>query len=363
MGAESGDGTRDHYNPVMLLAGDLGGTKTLLGLFERGEPRPRHITSRAYPTQEFDSFTAILDAFAQDVGRLPRAQSTGATTVDAAAVGVAGPIVNRSAKLTNIAWDVSAAEITRRLNTPHVALLNDLEAMAYSVGVLDDAEVVVLQRGERNRNGNAAVIAAGTGLGQAYLHFIDGHLLPVASEGGHADFAARTDREYELVRMLRTLYGRAEVEQVLSGPGLVNLHRFTHDGTACEAVEGLAPLEQPPAISEAGLTQRCAHCVEALEMFVEAYGAEAGNLGLRGVATAGVFVGGGIAPKILPALQDGRFMQAFRAKTPLADLVSAMPVNVIVNPDAGLLGAAVAAQAVTGSNKARSAASTVQPRR
>ena len=322
----------------MLLAGDLGGTKTLLGLFERGEPRPRHVISRAYPTQEFDSFTAILDAFAADVGR--------ATAIDAVAVGVAGPIVDRQARLTNIAWDVSAAEMTRRLNTPRVALLNDLEAMAYSVSILDGPELVVLQRGERNRNGNAAVIAAGTGLGQAYLHFIGGRLLPVASEGGHADFAARTDREFELVRMLRELYGRAEVEQVLSGPGLVNLHQFTHQGAACEAVEGLDAAERPPAISDAALSRRCAKCVEALEMFVEAYGAEAGNLGLRGVATAGVFIGGGIAPKILPALQDGRFINAFRAKKPLADLVSAMPVHVIVNPDAGLLGAAVAAQAL-----------------
>jgi glucokinase len=322
----------------MILAGDLGGTKTLLGLFERGEPRPRHLISHAYPTQEFDSFTAILDAFAADVGR--------ATAIDAVAVGVAGPIVDRQARLTNIAWDVSAAEVTRRLHTPRVALLNDLEAMAYSVSILDGPELVVLQRGERNRNGNAAVIAAGTGLGQAYLHFIGGRLLPVASEGGHADFAARTDREFELVRMLRELYGRAEVEQVLSGPGLVNLHRFTHEGAACEAVKGLDATEQPAAISDAALSRRCAKCVESLEMFVDAYGAEAGNLGLRGVATAGVFIGGGIAPKILPALQDGRFIEAFRAKEPLADLVSAMPVHVIVNPDAGLLGAAVAAQSL-----------------
>lgn len=214
----------------MILAGDLGGTKTLLGLFERGEPRPRHITSHAYPTQEFDSFTAILDAFTRDVGRLPRAQSRGAATVDAVAVGVAGPIVDRRAKLTNISWNVSADEIAQRLATPHVALLNDLEAMAYSVAVLEGQERVTLQEGRRNPNGNAAVIAAGTGLGQAYLHFIEGRLLPVASEAGHADFAARTDREFELVRMLRKSYGRAEVEQVLSGPGLVNLHRFTHDG-------------------------------------------------------------------------------------------------------------------------------------
>ena len=320
----------------MLLAGDVGGTKTLLGLFERGEPRPRHVASRVYPTQEFDSFTAILDAFAHDVGA--------GIAIDAAAAGVAGPIVDRRARLTNIAWDVSAAEIARRLDTPRIALLNDLEAMAYSVGVLDGGELVALHRGERNPNGNAAVIAAGTGLGQAYLHFINGRLLPVASEGGHADFAARTDREFELARMLRELYGRAEVEQVLSGPGLVNLHRFTHSARVCEAVSGLAPADQPPAIAEAALSRSCANCAEALEMFVEAYGAEAGNLGLRGVATAGVFIGGGIAPKILPALQDGRFMAAFLAKAPMMDLVAAMPVHVIVNPSAGLLGAAVAAQ-------------------
>src|SRR6266850_4424092 len=204
--AESGDGTRVQYNPVMLLAGDLGGTKTLLGLFERGARRPRQVISRAYPTQDFDSFTAILDAFGRDAGRAP--------AVDAVAIGVAGPIVDRRARLTNIAWDISALEIGRQLATGRVALLNDLEAMAYSVGLLDGEELVTLQRGRPNSDGNAAVIAAGTGMGQAYLHRIDGRLLPVASEGGHADFAARTDRDFEFTRMLRDRYGRAEIEQV-----------------------------------------------------------------------------------------------------------------------------------------------------
>ena len=324
----------------MILAGDLGGTKTLLGLFERGERRPRHVTSRAFPTPEFSSFTAILDAFARDVGR--------GFAVDAFAVGVAGPIVDHRARITNIGWSVSVAELAGRLETPRIALLNDLEAMAYGVDVLEGDELVALQRGERKARGSAAVIAAGTGLGQAYLHFIHGRMIPVASEAGHADFAARTDREFGLVRMLRARYGRAEVEQVLSGPGIVNLHRFTHADADCVATRGLAPAEQPAAISDAGLTGRCRKCAEALEMFVEAYGAEAGNLGLRGVATAGVFIGGGIAPKILPALQDGRFMDAFRAKAPMDALVASMPVQVIVNPDAGLLGAAVAAQALAG---------------
>jgi glucokinase len=320
----------------MILASDLGGTKTLLGVFEPGNGRPRQVVSRAYPTQEFNSFTALLDAFAADTGS--------AIPVDTVAVGVAGPIVDQQAKLTNIDWNVSVAEIASRVGTRRVALLNDLEAMAYSVTVLEGDELVTLQRGTPRADGNAAVIAAGTGLGQAYLHYINGRLLPVASEGGHADFAARTDREFGLARLLRESYGRAEIEQVLSGPGLLNIHRYTHGGEACVAVSGVAPAEQPAAISEAALSGRCHRCMEALDIFVEAYGAEAGNLGLRGVATAGVFVGGGIAPKILSRLTDGRFMSAFRAKAPMTDLVAIMPVHVIVNPDAGLLGAAVAAQ-------------------
>lgn len=334
--ADAGTVTCVHYNPVMLFAGDLGGTKTLLGLFERGNRRPRPVVSHAYPTQEFVSVTAILDAFARDVGAM--------LEIEAAAVGVAGPVVGQTARLTNIDWDVTAEEIGLRLDTRRVALMNDLEAMAHGVPVLRDDELVVLQRGAPALDGNAVVIAAGTGLGEAYLHRIAGRFVPVPSEGGHADFAARTDREIDFVRMLRERDGRAEVEQVLSGPGLVNLHRFTHDGRECDAVRQLDTHQWPAAISEAALEGRCPACEEALWMFVGAYGAETGNLALRGVATGGVFVGGGIAPKILPALQSGRFMAAFRAKPPMTDLLSAMPVQVIMNPDTGLLGAAVAAE-------------------
>jgi glucokinase len=144
--------------------------------------------------------------------------------------------------------------------------------------------------------------------------------------------------------MLRGLYGRAEVEDVLSGPGLLKIHRFTHNGQDCEAVRGLDASMAPAAVSQAAMGRTCASCVEALSMFVEAYGAEAGNLAVRGVATSGLFVGGGIAPKILPALQDGRFIEAFRAKGLMTELASRMPVHVIMAPEAGLIGAAVAAQ-------------------
>jgi glucokinase len=192
------------------------------------------------------------------------------------------------------------------------------------------------------------VIAAGTGLGQAYLHRVNGRLRPVPSEGGHADFAARTDRELELVRMLRDRYGRAEVEQVLSGPGMVNLWRFTHRGGECAAGVDPDAADAPARFSKGALAGRCQFCVEALRMFVAAYGAEAGNLALRGVASAGLFIGGGIAPKILPAITNGVFIEAFRAKPPMTELLARIPVKIILNPDAGLLGAAVHAQQLVG---------------
>jgi glucokinase len=190
-----------------------------------------------------------------------------------------------------------------------------------------------------------ALIAAGTGLGQALLHFVDGRFVPSPSEAGHADWAARTERDLALLRDLIDRYGRAEVEHVVSGRGLLNIHRVAHRTTPCLAVDGRDAAETPAAITKAALERRCAGCVETLEIFVEAYGAEAGNAALRSVSTGGLFVGGGIAPKVLPALTDGRFMDAFRAKGSLSALLANMPVQVILNPRAGLLGAAVFASA------------------
>lgn len=334
---------RVQYNPGVatsgtVLAGDVGGTKTLLGLFECGEGRPRPLIVRSYPTAAFGSFIDILDAFAQDVG--------GRLRVDAAAVGAAGPVVDRCARLTNVVWDVGAQEIAARLGLSRAGLLNDLMAMATSAEVLTPGELVTLQAGTRYADGNAVVIAAGTGLGQAFLHRVDGRLCPMASEGGHADFAPRTDREIELLQMLRAEYGRAEVEHVLSGPGLLNVYRFTHSRGTCPVVDYVAQEGWTAAISQAAMTGQCGACVEALSIFVGVYGAEAGNLAVRGVATAGVYVGGGIAPKILPLLKSATFLDAFLAKGVMSDLVGNVPVNVIVNAEAGLLGAAVYAQSL-----------------
>jgi glucokinase len=322
----------------MLLAGDVGGTKILLGLFERGRPRPTPVAVRGYETAAFGGFGDVLDTFAHDVRQPVR--------IEAAAVGVAGPVVGQEATLTNVGWKVTADEIATRLGIRRAHVLNDLEAMAASIGLLGSDEMSVLQTGVPRADGNAAVIAAGTGLGESVLVRVGERWHAAASEAGHADFAARTDREMELVRMLRDQHGRVEVERIVSGPGLVTLHRFTHQGGRCEIVAGVEGPDAPARVSRAGLGGRCQGCAEALRMFVSALGAEAGNLALRAMATAGVYVGGGIAPKILPALTSGVFMDAFLAKEPMATLLADIPVKVILNPEAGLIGAAIRAEAM-----------------
>lgn len=323
----------------MLLAADVGGTKSLVGLFRHGTDRPEQKVIREYTTLDFDSLDEILTTFLDE---------TGTARVDAVCVGIAGPVSGLMARLTNVPWLADASPMTERFPGRPVLLLNDLEAMAYSVAVLEPEELCVLQEGVPVPSGNAALIAAGTGLGEALLHNVGGRFVPSASEGGHADFSARTPRELALVHDLTRTHGRVDVERVVSGPGLVNLFRFTHASssleTACRVIgDDFDVAELPAIITRTALARRCEQCVEALEMFVEAYGAEAGNLALRSVATAGVYVGGGIAPKILPALESGLFMDAFRDKDPMTDLLRTLPVTVILNPAAGLIGAAVRA--------------------
>jgi glucokinase len=318
----------------MLLAGDVGGTKALLGLFLDSPGRPKLVDARAFATRDYAGLEEAVDAFLA-------VQPRPVTPLTAASFGVAGPIVNQVARLTNVPWVVDASAVASRFNVPNVTLLNDLQAMAYSVDVLEPGELAIVQPGRAEPTGNAALIAAGTGLGEALLHYVGGRFIPSPTEGGHADFAPRTADEVALLRHLTGRFGRADYEHVISGPGLVNVHRFTHpDGCAACGVEA-GQDAAPSRISAAALGRHCPDCVRALEVFVSVYGAEAGNLALRSVATAGVFVGGGIAPKILPALQDGRFIDAFRAKAPMEDFLARVPVSVILNDRAGLLGAAV----------------------
>jgi glucokinase len=334
----------------VLLAADVGGTKTLLGLFAEAADRPTMIEVGEFVTLDYDGIVPMIREFLKAEGVEPRA-------IRAATFGVAGAVTDNVARLTNVPWLVDGEAIGQGASLPRVHILNDLQAMAYSVSVLEPGELDYLQQGVAHSGGNAAVIAAGTGLGEAILLNVDGRFIPGATEGGHADWGARTAREIDLLVAITRVYGRCSVEHVVCGPGLVNIYQFTHDAwgsrtylspaafvpaRTCQGVGAVGdPADLPGAIAHSGLEGRCAKCREALGMFIEAYGAEAGNLALRTTAMAGVYVGGGIAPKLLASIKQGRFMDAFRAKAPMADLVATIPVAVILNPEAGLLGAAV----------------------
>lgn len=337
----------------MLLAGDVGGTKTLLGVFALAPERPKAVEVGEFVTLDYDGLEPMVREFL-------KAQNLDPARIEAACFGVAGAVTEQVARLTNVPWVVDGGVVREMMGFRRVRVINDLVALAYGVPVLEGDELATLQHGIRLPDGNAAVIAAGTGLGEALLHNVDGRFVPAASEGGHADFAARTPREMEMVVELTRVFGRVGVEHVISGPGLVNIYQFTHasfgagpaitpnsiaPARLCDGVgHDMLSNDLPARISRAAQEQRCRRCVEAMDIFLAAYGAEAGNVGLRCVATAGVYVGGGIAPKILTALQSGLFLDAFRAKEPMADLVATMPIAVILNPEAGLLGAAVHAQ-------------------
>ncbi len=315
-----------------VLAGDIGGTTTRLGVFELGESRPRLVVTKSYGTADFSGIAEMVGAFLLDAG-------IDAHAIGAACFGAAGPVLNGVAELTNSPVRVDAAAIGRALGLARVSLLNDLEALAHAVPVLAADEVHVLQEGRANPEGAIAIIAAGTGLGEAVIYQIDGRAVVQPSEGGRADFAARTDREIIVLQHVTRAHGRAAVEHVVAGIGLVNIHNAIHPG-GCSAGIDLSHADAPAHISVAAFEQRCPSCVDALAMFVSAYGAEAGNLALRTVSTGGVYIGGGIAPKILPALTTGDFLPAFRAKAPFTPMLTAMPVKVILNAEAGLLGAA-----------------------
>ena len=244
--------------PDHILAGDVGATKTLVGIFAAGRGRPMPVTIATFATRDFTDLTGLLAAFFRDVSlsggptrrsdRVDDAREVGA--VRAACFGIAGPVVGDVATLTNVAWRADAVAAAHAFTIPRIALVNDLHAMALAVPVLEPHELHTLQTGEPSPHGNMALIAAGTGLGEALLHRVDGGLVPAASEGGHADFAARTEREIEVLRALTARFGRVEVERVLSGPGLANLHRATHR-VECHVVEDTDDPSAPGRISQA----------------------------------------------------------------------------------------------------------------
>jgi glucokinase len=321
----------------VILAGDIGGTKTVLALFEEKGDGIHRLRDATYGSKDYPSFDDVLSRFLK--------KQTG-QSLGAACFGVAGPVIEGKCQTTNLPWVLEENALGRIIGAPQVKLLNDLEAAAYGMLYLQSGELSVLSPGVRpKRKGNIAVIAAGTGLGEAILYWDGRRYHPVASEGGHTDFAPRTDREIEMLRYLRPKFGgHVSYERVLSGPGLYGIYSFLRDaGYASEPgwlANKIKTGDPGAVISQSALAAESPLCVEALGLFCSIYGAEAGNLALKCMAVGGVFVGGGIAPKILPALQQGGFMRGFSDKGRYSKLMNEMKVSVSLNPRAPLLGAA-----------------------
>jgi glucokinase len=319
---------------IMILAGDIGGTNTRLALVDGTSGRLRIACEKTYPSCERPSLEAALAEFLS----LHRGAFTRAS------FGIAGPVRNGRCEATNLPWVVDAKSVAKRLRLKRVGLVNDLVANAHGIAILGGRNLVTLNRGARAAHGNRALIAAGTGLGVAGLLDEGGTHRPFGSEGGHADFAPRNRLEMELLEYLLQRHARVSYERLISGPGLVNICQFLRDTGRGREPRWLAEemrLGDPAAvISRRALDGKSPLCVRALDLFVSFYGAQAGNLALTFLATGGVYLGGGIAPKIVAKLKEPGFMNAFTAKGRLSPLLQDIPVRVIMNPKTALLGAA-----------------------
>lgn len=323
----------------MLLAGDIGGTKTNLAVFstedENGWREP--LAEATFPSSRYPSLEALVEDF----------QAQHHFTIERASFGVAGPVVNGRATITNLPWVLEEQHLKKALGIPVVRLLNDLMAIAHGVPYLRADDLYTLNAGHPIEHGAIAVVAPGTGLGEAFLTWDGGRYHPHTSEGGHADFAPADELQLNLLRYLQLRYTHVSFERVCSGKGLPNIYAFLKEsGLATEPAwlaEALARTKDPtPVIVDNALDKdhACEICTMTLQFFVSILGAEVGNMALKVLATGGVFIGGGIPPRILPFLSEGRFMQAFLRKGRLSDILIPIPVYVIRNPNIALLGAA-----------------------
>ena len=319
---------------MIVLAGDVGGTKTNLALYEKRGSGLIPVRETSLQSRQYDSLEAAIGRFLESGPR---------QSIDAACLGVAGPVVEGRCVATNLPWIIDEQVLSRAIPAAKVRLLNDLEAAGYGVLALPDNELKTLQAGVPRR-GNIAVIAAGTGLGEAMIVREGERHVVIATEGGHTDFAPRGDLEEDLLRYLRKEFGRVSAERILAGPGFFNLYRFLRDtGWAKESPEVADKVRSgdPAAvITSHAVSDGDPLCVKVVEMFVSIYGAEAGNLALKTLAVGGVVVAGGIAPRIIDAMAAGGFMTAFKDKGRLSPLMDTIPVQVALNPKAPLLGAA-----------------------
>ena len=323
----------------MILAGDIGGTKTNIALFEsNGTEVGPVIRQQKFPSGRYDSLEAILAEF---IGGAEM-------TVTAACFGIAAPVIQSNAKTPNLNWTVKSESLAQLLKIERVGLINDLEATAFGIPALTASQLLTLNVGEAKRDGHRALIAAGTGLGMAGIFYRQGYYHPIPSEGGHADYAPRTPHEIELLTYLTEKFGgHVSYERVLSGPGLFNVYCFLRDTGYAEEPAWLAEQiqsgDKTAAVSLAALENKSELAVRALDMFVSAYGAMSGNLALLMMASGGLYVGGGIAPKLREKLKDGTFMKAFTDKGRFSAVLANMPVHIILEDKTALFGAARAA--------------------
>ena len=322
----------------MILAGDVGGTKVHLALYDFINGKLKYSRDERYPAKEYTGLEEIVKEFLS------------ADKVTAACFGVPGPVRDGRLRLTNLPWTLDSRELSVNLGITHVFLINDLEANGYGVAELAADQIYTLSEGDASQIGNRALIAAGTGLGEALLIWNGRTHTPYPSEGGHTDFAPRNEDEIDLLRFLKQKYnGRISYERVVSGPGLTNIYEFLREVRGIDEPAWLAERiasEDPNAvITELALAAKSEICDKALDMFVSAYGAETGNLALKLLSVGGVYIGGGIAPRILEKIKDGTFMKAFTDKGRLSQLLINMPVRVILESRAALAGAAAYAEA------------------
>jgi glucokinase len=320
----------------MILAGDVGGTKTILALFEKEAEGGQCLKKTQFASSQYQTFKELLASFLSDVD---------CRKLTAACIGVAGPIVDGDCNATNLPWLISRAEIAAQIGTRNVWLLNDLEATAWGVLALPAHDFVELNPAAYCRPGNIAIVAAGTGLGESIIAWDGAQHHVIATEGGHADFAPNNRQEIALLSYLMEKYpDHVSYERLVSGEGLVNIYQFLKNMAYVPVQPAIEQkmIERDPAavIGEAGVNGSDALCVEALTIFCRLYGAEAGNLALKCLPYAGVYLAGGIGAKILPALEQGEFMRGFLAKGRCRDALQKISVKVCTNSEAALLGAA-----------------------
>ncbi len=323
---------------TMILAGDVGGTKCNLGLFLKEGTQLRAVFQRRLATRDYSGFESLITDFLEQAAAAP-GTNTRRQAIDAAGFGLAGVVVDGCLHSENLQWALDVPALTKTLNLKNVVLLNDLFATALSLDRLAANDFVVLNQGTAEQNATRAVIAAGTGLGEAIL-FWDGHEYRVErAEGGQADFAPRNEREIQLLRHLKSRLSNVSCEEIISGRGFRRIHEFLNPSVhhaSFDSPEGNAAGE----ITQKGLAESCPVCVETLAFWIELYGAMAGNFALQTLALGGLYVAGGIATKILPKLREGSFFQAFCGKSKLASVLARIPIWVVMNEDAPMWGAA-----------------------